>query len=281
LVNKTIYISIIRPHGYIHSSAFMEVAETLMFGLRHLGFDVSVNENYVSSDYPTILLGWNLLSEDILARLPEKTVIYNLEQLHDQSPWIKEKTFDILKKYTVWDYNLSNLAYFQRAAITSLFHVPIGYVPEMTRVHNKTEQTIDVLFYGSLNERRKQVLDALAQAGLKVHAAFGVYGAERDKLIGNSKVVLNIHFYPTNVFEIVRVGYLLSNFKAVISEDSNLIGEDDIKGSVKFARYDQLVSSCLDLVRNIEERKSLELSGYLTFSARKETDILQSAISTL
>ena len=54
--------------------------------------------------------------------------------------------------------------------------------------------------------------------GINVKALFGVYGRERDKLIARSKIVLNMHHYSSQIFEIVRVFYLLTNRKAVVAE---------------------------------------------------------------
>src|SRR5580658_4511667 len=68
-------------------------------------------------------------------------------------------------------------------------HVPLGYVPELRRIQASKVQNIDVLFYGSLNERRSRILQALKDSGVKVHSAFGVYGKERDALIARSKIV--------------------------------------------------------------------------------------------
>ena len=47
---------------------------------------------------------------------------------------------------------------------------------------------------------------------------FNAYGGKRDALIARAKVVLNIHYYAAQVFEIVRVSYLLANSKAVVTE---------------------------------------------------------------
>ena len=52
----------------------------------------------------------------------------------------------------------------------------------------------------------------------RVRAESGVRGAERDALIARARLVLNLHFYPTAIFELVRVSYLLANGKAVVAE---------------------------------------------------------------
>jgi len=273
-------ISVIRPSGYVHSSAFAELAETLMYGLKRLGYSASVHENYVSTDYPSIILGWNLLPPNILSELPHNVILYNLEQLHDTSPWLTEESMEIIRNHIIWDYSLSNVKYLTSRGISSVFHVPVGYVPEMTRIRTSADPRIDVLFYGSLNERRKRIIHALQNKGLKVRAAFGVYGKDRDSLIADSKVILNVHFYPTNIFEIVRASYLLSNHKAIVSEISDLTGEEDLRQAIKYCEYEDLVSCCVNLVQNDYARKRLEEQGFTIFSQRDEPKILKEAIST-
>jgi len=83
-------------------------------------------------------------------------------------------------------------------------YVPIGYVPELTRIAPAAED-IDVLFYGASYERRYAVLRDLHDRGLRVKWLSGVYGASRDAWIARSKIVLNIHYWDAKIFEKVRL----------------------------------------------------------------------------
>ncbi len=57
--------------------------------------------------------------------------------------------------------------------------MPVGYVPELTRIAAAPAEDIDILFYGSMNERRNNVISQLRQAGLNAHTVFGTYGPAR------------------------------------------------------------------------------------------------------
>lgn len=92
----------------------------------------------------------------------------------------------------MWDYSAANVARLAALGVAAL-HVPIGYHPVLARIERAAED-LDVLFYGSLNERREAVLDGLEARGLQVASVFGVYGAERDALIARAKLVLNVHY---------------------------------------------------------------------------------------
>src|SRR5439155_882319 len=115
----------------------------------------------------------------------------------------------------------------------------------------RAAQDIDVLFYGSLNERRAAVLRELARHA-NVRARFGIYGAERDQLIARAKVVLNLHFYEAQLMEQVRIAYLLNNGCFVLSEDA----PDNPYGSaIATAPYGELAAACLRYLADPDERQ--------------------------
>jgi hypothetical protein len=193
-------------------------------------------------DHQHIILGCNLLPF-YQGKLAANSILYKLEQIYPGSPWLHPALLDILRQYPIWDYSQSNIKQLAHLGITSVKYVPIGYVSQLNRIR-QTDEDIDVLFYGSLHERRRYIIEPLNAHGVTVKAAFGVYGSERDRLIARSKIVLNIHFYEVIVFEVVRVSYLLANRRFVISERRcNPIEEADFSAGVIFADYDNLVKT--------------------------------------
>jgi len=119
-------------------------------------------------------------------------------------------------------------------------------MPATFRVPPAPYRDIDVLFVGSIVERRLAVLQALHERGANVIPAFGVYGAERDELIARAKIVLNVHMYEAKVFEVVRVSYLLANRCFVVSERGlDVTGERPFEEGIAFVEYHELVNACL------------------------------------
>jgi hypothetical protein len=112
----------------------------------------------------------------------------------------------------------------------------------------------------------------LRETNVKVHVASGVYGRERDELIARAKVVLNLHRLETNLFKIVRVSYLLTNSKAVVSEPSPDLG--GFCDAVAVFSADTIIEGCLELVRNDEKRRQLERRGFEYFAGRGAAAIL-------
>jgi len=271
-------ITLVRPQGFLHTEAFREVAETLQFGLRSIGHSVEIQENVFEAGATNVLLGAHLLSPQQALTVPEGSILYNLEQLG--GPSLPSQFYELALRNKVWDYSVHNIKKWKAISRDcDAVHVPLGYVAELSRIRAVRNEDIDVLFYGSLNERRKSILQALTAAGAKVETLFGVYGADRDEFIARSKIVLNMHFYDAKIFEVVRVSYLLANSKAVVSECDPGTGiEDGLAEAISAVPYESLVDSCMSLLRDDAERHKLEMRGFQWFSRQKESEILSKAL---
>jgi glycosyltransferase involved in cell wall biosynthesis len=271
----------IAPEGYVHAAALAEVAETVLHGLRRLGYDATLTSDLAAAKGRTVLVGAHLLAGH--AVVPGDAIIYNSE--HVESAWIRGADHvnyrRLLREHEVWDYSPNNAALLATFLGKRVRHVSLGYVAELTRIAPASEQDIDVLFYGSLNDRRRAVLDQLRQSGLAVKWAFDVYGEQRDALIARSKVVLSMHYYLPGAFEIVRVSYAMANRKVVIAEVNP--GEDvdaDLLPGIVAVPYERLAEACRLWVEDDDGRRELEDTAFRTFSARDMASILRQHLAT-
>ena len=274
-------ITLIRPKDYLHTECFREVAETLQFGLCDIGHTAHIRENIFDAGATNLILGAHLLSSEQVSTIPSGSIIYNLEQLG--GPSLPQQFYELATRHQIWDYNLANVEKWKaRSCAQPPRHVLLGYVSELTRIASSEpqEQDIDVLFYGSVNPRRMHILSLLEAAGVRVHAAYGIYGEDRDKLIARSKVILNVHYYDTKLLEVVRLSYLLANAKAIVTECWADSGMEQLPAdAVLSVSYESLVEGCLSLLRNERERRELETRGFNHFSQIKECDILKQALA--
>ncbi|QTD45821.1 methyltransferase domain-containing protein [Ottowia testudinis] len=269
-------IGLVQPPGYVHSAALFEVAETLLHGLQALGMQARFGSLAEECD-ALLIFGAHLLPPDF--KLPAHAIIYNLEQLVD---WSRENAaspyFERLKQHEVWDYSEVNMSVLREQGHERAKHVPLGYAPQLARIAH-ARQDIDVLFYGSMNERRQQIIVQLKAKGLKVETLFGVYGEQRDRVIARAKVVLNMHYYPSGTFEIARVSYLLANRKAVVCEHSAMTpAYAHLSEAMAYVPYEELVSSCARLVADETQRKALELRAFECFIQRPQPALLATAL---
>jgi hypothetical protein len=266
--------------GYVHGEAFREIAETVHFGLRALGRDSILSAHVDNPGRRHIIFGANLIATLGLAHeVRPGSVLYNLEQITPESPWVTPALLELLRAHEVWDYSEANVESL-RAMSVHARHVPIGYAPELARIARSPRPDIDVVFCGSLTERRVAILQSLRERGVNVESVCGVYGTERDALLARAKIALNLHAFESKVFEIVRVSYLLANQLFVVSEPG--LGEPverALASGVAFADYDDLVERCVHYLAAEQERREIALQGFRLFSCASEAVILVAALS--
>jgi hypothetical protein len=205
---------------------------------------------------------------------PEQPLLFNLEQVSPGSPWFRDDYLERLHRFPVWDYSLANIAALGELGVADVKHCAIGYHETLRRIR-PGKPDIDVLFIGSLNDRRKAVLNELAGAGLKVRWGFDVYGEERDRLLSRARVVLNMHMYDARVFEVVRVSYLLANRLCVVSETgADTQQERRFGDAVAFAAREDLAETAVRLARDSQANRVQREAGFRAFSAMGQQALL-------
>ncbi len=92
-----------------HSCCFKEVAETVFHGLHAIGRDaIMLEANEFARNRCNIVFGSNLLPLMNGLQPPLGSILYNLEQA--DSPWMCSLP-DILRPYTVWDYDVTGTTF--------------------------------------------------------------------------------------------------------------------------------------------------------------------------
>jgi hypothetical protein len=187
----------------------------------------------------------------------------------------------IAKKFQIWDYSAANIPSWNSLnPAYSVRYMPIGYAPLLSRIPKEERQDIDVLIYGSVSDRRLSVFSYLTKAQISSVFAYRIYGSGRDSLIARSKIVLNIGNSDGQIFEIVRVSFLMANSKAVISDfSSGSHIESDIVNGLVFARTGGLVQACRLLLADEERRIQTERQGFECISRRDIRGFLSAALA--
>ena len=269
-------VLIITPPNYTHAECFREVAETISHGLQELGHATQVTTE-LRPGTRHIVLGAHLLLHYALP-LPAGSILYNLEQLplRDEA-WVRRYA-TLLAGHMVWDYAEENITLLRQMGITATALLPLCHYPGLMRIPQNRDKDIDVLFIGSLNERRRSILTQLQQAGMSVVSLFNKYGQERDSVIARAKIMLNMHFYEARIFEAVRVSYYLANGLCVLSEGSGDARLDAEWGSgVCFAPYQDLVQKAQALLADEALRKTYGERGLGLMRQRPITPALAAA----
>ena len=213
-----IHLAIIQPAGYVHSLGFLDQAHYFRHMFRRLGARVTMGKNRLREDAVNVVFGAHL---GFPAEWTERhaCVFVNLEQLGDGGAAVSADYLKLLRRSAVVDYDAANVpAYAQDADDVPLFTFGYGAYLDQPALPLE-ERPIDLLFFGSMNPRRKQFIAQVEAAGFNV-AMFdsAIYGPERDHYIRQAKAVLNCHFYESNRFEQARAFHCLSLGTPVISE---------------------------------------------------------------
>lgn len=247
-------ICIIQPKDYVHSMAFLELAELLLYSLRDLNHNVEIQVNKIDSYAKNILIGFHLLDIEYINQVPKDTILVNVEQFLGGIVLTENFHKNFLawaQSFEIWDYSYQNIDALKKMGLNNIKYLKLGYQKELTRITKSECKDIDILFYGSINDRRAKILDQLKSFGLNVHAIFGVYGKPRDDLIARSKIVLNLHYYDSQIFEVVRVFYLLCNSAATIGEiNKTTLITEPFKTAIIAASYEELVETCVQFAQN-------------------------------
>jgi hypothetical protein len=271
-------VLIVTPPNYTHAECFREVAETISHGLQELGHAARVTTE-PRPGTRHIVLGAHFLLHYSLP-LPADSILYNLEQLplRDET-WVRRYAA-LLGGFMVWDYATENIASLRQMGIGAAALWPLCHYPGLTRIPQNRTKDIDVLFIGSLNERRRSMLARLQQAGMGVVSLFNKYGQERDDVIARAKIMLNIHFYEARIFEAVRVSYYLANGLCVLSESSGDAMLDAEWGAgVCFAPYQGLVQKAQALLADDALRADYGERGLALMRQRPITPALAAALA--
>ena len=254
----TINVCLLQPPGYIHALALLEAAEYVAEKCRLAGYAAGLSKNRMVATGLNIVFGAHIKPANN-QDFPPNTVIFNTEQIPEKNIWINSEYKHCLDRHFVWDYSNANLAHLHdRTQRVDFFHVD-----RLKRIVLPEQREFDLVFYGSMNARRKAILEKLGSRGLKIHTIFGLYGPERDAHLRRARAVLNLHFYDSQIFQQIRAFYALSNGLPVISENFPEDSAPSLYKDVIFTpgseRFDDFAAKLLDQNARFESESRTKL----------------------
>jgi|SRR5579862_3466971 len=264
----------IQPRGQPASGAHADVARLLYHSFESLSHPVALQVNTCEVNAINILIGCERMATPAFSK-DVRYIPYQLEQLARGGVAISSSMMTIMQgAMEVWDYDPSNIEVLKQIGIKSARLLPLGYHEKLMTIQRRADEDIDVLFYGLLNPRRQAIIDALKDKSTVKTLQF-VYGEERDKWIARAKIVLNMHFYPAQIAEQVRVSYLLNNAKCVVSEQSD---HDPLGHLCAVAPYDRLTETCMKLLADRDERERIIAAAHDGFRQMPMTGNLRAVL---
>jgi hypothetical protein len=255
-----------------------DVARLLAASFESLGHRATVVVNQVERRAINILVSYERLSLRALPLLASRIryIPYQLEQLSTGGAALTPAMLEILRHAgEIWDYSPQNLPALHQHGLHNVKILPLGYHEKLATIQDQPED-IDVLFYGLLNRRRLDILEPLSTR-CALRCLEGVYGDQRDAFIARSKIILNIHYFPSRTAEQVRLSFLLNNARCVLSEDSP---DNPLASLCATSPYEKLIDTCLALLADPDARTRLKQTARGEFPKHPMTHNLQSILTS-
>lgn len=310
------------------AGTFADISASVADGLRKLGMIVredtcrtfeSLSAPFDDDLFVVVLGAHNLQAYvDVATGLPivllddnkmlSKSVLFNFEYIPDDilppveqnegSSLINSKgsfasgtMLEILRRASVvWDYSESNVATLERVGIVDPILVPLGFSESWrSRIDTVDEESIDVLFYGTLTPHRAETLRKLrSENKFRVFhanaASNGVFGDSLDALFLSARIVLNLRaFGDASEWKMPRLARLLANERFVISEGTcgAMSQCDYFKDGVVFVEPDELKATILYYLDRPEERAEIARLGRELFESQPQANFLRNPVEQL
>ncbi len=159
---------------------------------------------------PNILKFWWDRHEDLTGR---EYIVYQTEILD----WEHKRSENYLRFLNnakeIYEYSVTNLKWNSK----SIFR---PYLPNITYINNDCEKDIDVLFYGGLSERRRNIIENLSNEYDVTCIEHFSSVEEQKNMIARSKYVLSIGYSDNHHNDLFRITPAL-NFGANILLEYN------------------------------------------------------------
>lgn len=201
-----------------------------------------------------------------------KICIINTESLFTNSYIHFKNLYNNSKIVMVWDYTVKNFEKLKNHPITSQKVFPT-YHPSYENKKD-VEKEIDVLFYGTMNERRK-IIERNLKKYNNINLLFTYQMSNTYNNFFKSKIVLIIHYYLEDFpIDYYRITSLICNKIFIIHEE---VQKEDMETeeyrilseTIPFVKHENIVEECkkwLDVSQ--EERDKIAEKTYQNFKEK-------------
>lgn len=170
-------------------------------------------------------------SIDLYKKKFDKVIVFNQEPLTaTQHQFMHKGYFGWLKQADeVWDYDEQNIEVLKLIRPDVKLHILKPY--KDWSVYKPVKKDIDILFYGTMNEHRKKILNELKKK-YKVVILNSYDGNVIDNYIMRSKILLNLHYYyESSMQEQARMIRWIGAPCRIVSEKSwkNYLGVEEFE----------------------------------------------------
>jgi hypothetical protein len=232
----------------------LSIAENIRDILKKLNFRVEIiynknNYNYINvpNNYMFIICV-NINKK--LEELPKNFIFFQIEQTNCLN--FKSNDIFLQNATAVWDFSIKNYQKYKHIDFKKIFYLPLlFYSPSNSYISYQDINEYDILFYGTINDRRKNILSKLKNKyNIFTTETKNIFNEELNKYIKKSKIIINLHYYNDVALEICRINEVLKFNKLVISEKPS---STDYYNQLKYSKYVVYIDEIHNDLSNIDE----------------------------
>jgi hypothetical protein len=212
-----------------------------MFSLEDLGYDVIFQKDTFEPDCLNLIVtGYNLQPNEVVY-LRQKKIPYMVYQaeiftpmgLNNDNPQLVQQLLATQNTYLallegaihVWECFKFNQVFLQERGIVSSF-MHHGYHPALEGRIKKVNQDVDVVFFGTHTEYRREVFKQLLKEGLSLKILMFEPPAMRDDALRRAKVNLSIRANPTTMAHLPHSRIMTGLYHNTLTVSDPVYGQD-------------------------------------------------------
>lgn len=175
----------------------------------------------------------------------------------------------IINSICTFDYSYQNLDYY---STDSKYKVKI-LQPFIYNKEIYCTRENDILFIGTINDRRKKILDYIKKK-YEVTIVEKVTGDQLSELIIKSKIIINIHISPNSIFEIFRIHELLPYKTCILTE--NVLDESSLQKYKNYIDIFPIIDNNLQNINTLTDILDYKLENYKSENFNTRIDLINS-----
>ena len=194
------------------------LAELMCQSLKKVNIQAAVQYQMPEEGYRDVL--HIVICPQMFPVLPGQYISYQLEQSVSSRWFTADYLARLENSLAIFDYSLRNIAFLQENGLSyrQIYHLPVGFLQR--ELANPEAETVDVLFYGDINNDRRRAYVAELQKHFSVKVINDLFGEALYAEMAKAKVIVNIHYYEGALLETTRIYECLSQNKIIVSEES-------------------------------------------------------------
>ncbi|PFG07919.1 hypothetical protein [Marinobacter sp. LV10MA510-1] len=274
------------------SRYFQEYANTVLGAMKSIGIDVTLHENAhdIESAHAVLIVGGHTVDADAFKNLQKKYVLAAIqtEQICSHSQGAYKYAAYQLKRFRNYSNNIDLIFEWHRGNVDILenFHDSVCYVPHggLTPKECVRRDNYDVAFIGNLEAvdgRRAKIVDQLRKKYKVFPKTSELWGAKKEEVFKESRIIINLHAESSSVFESPRFYEAISFGRMILSEP--IFDSHPFKSPTHYVDVQTVsIQSALDhYLENNIERKEIENAATaiaakhsISISTRKMVDAI-------